>query len=122
MSEPILRVSGLHKYFGDHHVLQGVDLEVRRGEMVCMIGSSGSGKSTFLRCLNFMEYPSAGHVELQGRTIGKESGTLHGAPTFSYQERELVQVRTHVGMVFHPLTTVLVTQQSKGHCGWRISS
>ena len=100
MSEPILRVSGLHKYFGDHHVLRGVDLEVRRGEMVCMIGSSGSGKSTFLRCLNFMEYPSAGHVELQGRTIGKESGTLHGAPTFSYQERELVQVRTHVGMVF----------------------
>ena len=100
MSEPILRVNGLHKYFGDHHVLQGVDLEVRRGEMICMIGSSGSGKSTFLRCLNFMEYPSAGRIELQGRIIGKKSGTLHGAPTFSYQERELVQVRTHVGMVF----------------------
>ena len=100
MSDPILRVNALHKYFGDHHVLQGVDLEVQRGEMVCMIGSSGSGKSTFLRCLNFMEYPSAGRIELRGRTIGKESGALHGAPTFNYQERELVQVRTHVGMVF----------------------
>ena len=53
MSDPIVQVQSLHKYFGDHHVLQGVDLEVERGEMVCMIGSSGSGKSTFLRCVNF---------------------------------------------------------------------
>ena len=100
MSEAILRVSSLHKYFGDHHVLRGVDLEVQRGEMVCMIGSSGSGKSTFLRCLNFMEYPSAGRIELMGKVVGRESGTQDGAPTYSYEERELVGLRTHVGMVF----------------------
>ena len=100
MSDAIIRVSSLHKYFGDHHVLQGVDLEVQRGEMVCMIGSSGSGKSTFLRCLNFMEYPSAGRIELMGKVVGRESGTRDGAPTYVYEERELVGLRTHVGMVF----------------------
>ena len=101
MSEAILKVSSLHKYFGDLHVLQGVDLEVQRGEMVCMVGSSGSGKSTFLRCLNFMEQPSAGRIEFKGKAVGRESGTTRdGAPTYSYDERELVRLRTHVGMVF----------------------
>ena len=100
MSEAILKVSSLHKYFGDHHVLQGVDLEVQRGEMICMIGSSGSGKSTFLRCLNFMEMPSAGRIEFKGKAVGRESGTRDGVPTYAYEERELVGLRTHVGMVF----------------------
>jgi polar amino acid transport system ATP-binding protein len=100
VSEPILRVKDLHKFFGDNHVLQGVDLDVQKGEMVCMVGSSGSGKSTFLRCLNFMEYPSAGRIEIGGKVVGKESGALNGAPTFDYQERELVGIRTHLGMVF----------------------
>ena len=100
MSEAILKVSSLHKYFGDLHVLQGVDLEVQRGEMVCMVGSSGSGKSTFLRCLNFMEQPSAGRIEFKGKAVGEESGTRDGAPTYTYDERELVNLRTHVGMVF----------------------
>ena len=80
MSDVILRVESLHKYFGDHHVLRGIDLEVRRGETVCMIGSSGSGKSTFLRCINFMEYPSAGRITNQGKVIGRESGSRDGAP------------------------------------------
>ena len=101
MSEAILKVGSLHKYFGDLHVLQGVDLEVQRGEMVCMIGSSGSGKSTFLRCLNFMEQPSAGRIEFGGKAVGRETGTTRdGAPTYTYDERELVRLRTHVGMVF----------------------
>ena len=100
MSEPIIKVRSLHKYFGDNHVLQGVDLDVVRGEMVCMIGSSGSGKSTFLRCVNFMEYPSAGTVAFNGNVVGTESGQLDGATTYSYQERELVKLRSHVGMVF----------------------
>ncbi len=101
MSEAILKVSSLHKYFDDLHVLQGVDLEVQRGEMVCMVGSSGSGKSTFLRCLNFMEQPSAGRIEFNGKAVGRESAeTRDGAPTYTYDERELVRLRTHVGMVF----------------------
>ncbi len=100
MSEIILRVESLHKYFGDNHVLRGIDLEVRRGETVCMIGSSGSGKSTFLRCINFMEYPSAGRLAIHGQVIGQEIGHLEGAPVFDYRERELVRIRTKVGMVF----------------------
>ena len=100
MSEPIIQVRSLHKYFDDNHVLQGVDLDVARGEMVCMIGSSGSGKSTFLRCLNFMENPSAGSISINGQIVGKELGQRDGAPTYTYQERELVKLRSHVGMVF----------------------
>jgi polar amino acid transport system ATP-binding protein len=100
MSEVILKVESLHKYFGDNHVLRGIDLEVRSGQTVCMIGSSGSGKSTFLRCMNFMEYPSAGRLTIDGAVIGRENGQLEGAPIYDYRERELVRVRTKVGMVF----------------------
>jgi spermidine/putrescine transport system ATP-binding protein len=100
MSEVILKVESLHKFFGDNHVLRGIDLEVRRGQTVCMIGSSGSGKSTFLRCINFMEYPSAGRLTIHGKVIGREDGSLEGAPVFDYRERELVRIRTKVGMVF----------------------
>ena len=100
MSEIILKVESLHKYFGDHHVLRGIDMEVRRGQTVCMIGSSGSGKSTFLRCINFMEIPSAGRLTIQGQVVGQETGELEGAPVYDYRENELVRVRTKVGMVF----------------------
>ena len=100
MSEIILKVESLHKYFGDHHVLRGIDMEVRRGQTVCMIGSSGSGKSTFLRCINFMEIPSAGRLTIHGQVVGQETGELEGAPVYDYRENELVRVRTKVGMVF----------------------
>ena len=100
MSEIILKVESLHKYFGDHHVLRGIDMEVRRGQTVCMIGSSGSGKSPFLRCINFMEIPSAGRLTIHGQVVGQETGELEGAPVYDYRENELVRVRTKVGMVF----------------------
>ena len=70
MSEVILKVDGLHKYFDENHVLRGIDLEVKQSETICLIGSSGSGKSTFLRCINFMEYPSAGRIAIHGDVIG----------------------------------------------------
>ena len=57
---PLLRVTGLHKHFGDHAVLRGIDLDVMPGDRIAILGASGSGKSTLLRCLNFMERPSAG--------------------------------------------------------------
>ena len=98
--ETILKVETLHKYFGALHVLQGVDLEVRKGETVCLIGTSGSGKSTFLRCLNFLEYPTAGRVTLKGHVIGRERGSMNGVPVYDYRERDLVALRSHVGMVF----------------------
>lgn len=97
MHEPILRVTDLHKHFGDLHVLKGIDFSVAAGERIAIIGGSGSGKSTFLRCLNFMEMPSAGTVALDGKEIGKPAGRT-GARR--YPEVELCAVRERVGMVF----------------------
>lgn len=66
-SKPILEIKGLHKRFGDHHVLKGIDFQVEPGERVAIIGGSGSGKSTFLRCMNFMETLSEGQIWLDGQ-------------------------------------------------------
>ena len=94
---PVLQIQSLHKRFGAHHVLRGIDLAVQPGDRIAIIGSSGSGKSTLLRCLNFMEIPSAGQVVLKGRTIGQPSGT---GGVMRYGETELSEVRKQVGMVF----------------------
>lgn len=101
MTEPIIRITGLNKRFGDNHVLKGIDLDVQKGDRVAILGSSGSGKSTLLRCLNFMEMPSTGTIELDGRAIGRPSKTsaANGEQTI-YSQSELSRVRTRVGMVF----------------------
>ncbi|OLT38742.1 ABC transporter [Saccharomonospora sp. CUA-673] len=65
-SEEIVEISGLHKAFGNLEVLKGIDLSVRRGEVVCIIGPSGSGKSTLLRCVNLLEEPNSGTVVVGG--------------------------------------------------------
>ncbi len=98
--KPILEVKSLHKKFGELHVLRGIDLTVNKGDAICLVGSSGSGKSTLLRCMNFMELPTAGSVAIDGKVVGQESGTFEGAPVFDYKEKELIKVRTQVGMVF----------------------
>ena len=85
----ILRLEGVHKRFGDLHVLHGVSLEVDRGQVVCVIGPSGSGKSTLLRCINLLEPLDEGRILLEGREItGKTT-----ADDRNY-------VRQRVGMVF----------------------
>ena len=61
-NDPIIKIEQLEKSFGDLHVLKGIDLEVNRGEVVCIIGASGSGKSTLLRCLNLLEQPTSGTI------------------------------------------------------------
>ena len=66
MSDALVRIESLEKRFGSNHVLRGIDLSVRRGEVVCIIGPSGSGKSTLLRCVNMLETPSAGRVHVDG--------------------------------------------------------
>ena len=68
-TEPIIRVCGLKKSFGDLQVLRGINTEVDRGEVVVVIGPSGSGKSTFLRCLNLLETPTAGSIYVDGAEI-----------------------------------------------------
>jgi polar amino acid transport system ATP-binding protein len=99
--QPLLRVRGLEKRFGDHAVLRGIDLDVMPGDRIAILGASGSGKSTLLRCLNFMERPSAGVVELAGQAIGRAApGDAAGAGARRYDEAELTRVRQRVGMVF----------------------
>ena len=100
MNDIVIRIRNLHKRFGDLHVVRGVDLDVRRGERIAIIGASGSGKSTILRCLNFMELPSEGTIELDGRVLGTERAANGGGTARSYSETELCEVRTRVGMVF----------------------
>lgn len=64
-----VQVRDLHKRFGELEVLKGVSLTARQGDVVSMIGASGSGKSTFLRCINFLEMPSAGEIEVTGEKV-----------------------------------------------------
>ena len=64
-----LCLEGVHKRFGNLHVLRGVDLDVGKGQVVCVIGPSGSGKSTLLRCINLLEPPEQGRITLEGKEI-----------------------------------------------------
>ena len=98
MTKPVLRAVQLRKRFGDHEVLKGIDLDVQRGDRIAIIGASGSGKSTFLRCLNFMELPSAGLVEIGGQVVGRPARGQ--SDEREYSEPELTKVRQRVGMVF----------------------
>ncbi len=95
MAESMLRLEGIHKRFGDLEVLRGIDLEVARGEVVCVLGPSGSGKSTLLRCINLLEPPEEGEIFLEGRDICK--GSSAGAGEAGW---ELDFVRQRVGIVF----------------------
>ncbi len=69
MSENKLNVIDLHKHYGEHEVLKGVSLQANAGDVISIIGSSGSGKSTFLRCLNRLEEPTKGHIYFEGTDI-----------------------------------------------------
>jgi polar amino acid transport system ATP-binding protein len=93
-----VRVNNLHKTFGDLEVLKGVSLAAREGDVVSMIGASGSGKSTFLRCINFLEMPTQGEIEVTGEKVSlvrNKDGDLHPA-----DRRQLERIRTRLGMVF----------------------
>jgi polar amino acid transport system ATP-binding protein len=96
LGEVVVAAAGIEKYFGSNHVLRGVDLEVRQHETVMIIGRSGSGKTTFLRCLNFLEEPTIGTVRIGDITV--DADPLH---TRSRTHRERIrQLRIRAGMVF----------------------
>ena len=100
-AQPLLRVRGLRKHFGDHAVLRGIDLDVMPGDRIAILGASGSGKSTLLRCLNLMELPSAGTIELAGTALGRAvAGNKADPGARLYSEAELTRVCQRVGMVF----------------------
>ncbi|MFL5871851.1 MAG: amino acid ABC transporter ATP-binding protein [Solirubrobacterales bacterium] len=95
MAEPLLKLRGVQKRFGELEVLKGIDLDVQRGEVVCILGPSGSGKSTLLRCVNLLEPPEDGEILLESQDICKGPGSGTGEQSWN-----LDFVRQRVGMVF----------------------
>jgi len=95
-AEPILRATAIEKYFGTHHVLRGCSMTVFPGETITILGRSGSGKSTFLRCLNFLEEPSAGFVDIADVEV--DAAPLRHRTRSEMDQ--LRQLRTRAGMVF----------------------
>ena len=93
-----LEVTDLHKRYGSHEVLKGVSLAAKAGDVISIIGSSGSGKSTFLRCINLLEQPHAGQILLNGEALkllpGKD-GALRAA-----DDKQLQRLRSRLSMVF----------------------
>jgi ABC-type polar amino acid transport system ATPase subunit len=96
LGEVIVEARGIEKYFGANHVLRGIDLDVRRREAVMLIGRSGSGKTTFIRCLNFLEEPTAGSVEIDGMRIAADP--LHAGS--KARQEQIRQIRLRAGMLF----------------------
>ena len=97
MSEPMVRLRGLRKRFGAKEVLCGIDLDVRRGTVMCIIGPSGSGKSTLLSCINHLERVDGGRVWLDGELVGYRE---HGGKLYELPERKVAAMRARIGMVF----------------------
>jgi ABC-type polar amino acid transport system ATPase subunit len=91
--DAVVKVENLHKSFGGLEVLRGIDMEVRKGEVIVIFGRSGSGKSTLLRCVNFLEDPTSGSIEVAGIK-------LEGGHRTKKKREEIRRLRTHCGMVF----------------------
>lgn len=87
MSEAIIKINHLRKSFGENEVLKDISMDIQKGEVVTIIGSSGSGKSTFLRCINLLEKPTGGEIMYNGENVL--------SPKYN-----LPKYRTNVGMVF----------------------
>jgi polar amino acid transport system ATP-binding protein len=85
--DPVISIRNVHKWFGDLHVLKGIDLDVHEGEVLVIIGPSGCGKSTLLRCINLLEKPEKGEVIFEGRNILEKGVNIN-------------EVRTRLGIVF----------------------
>ena len=94
----MIEIRALHKYFGDHHVLKGIDIAVEPGEVVCVIGPSGSGKSTLLNCVNFLEPYGPGEIWVDGTLVGYAK-TGNGE-LVRIADRRLNKTREMIGIVF----------------------
>ncbi|MBT3360049.1 MAG: ATP-binding cassette domain-containing protein [Rhodospirillales bacterium] len=96
--KPALAVQGVHKRFGELEVLKGIDLWAKEHDVISIIGASGSGKSTFLRCINLLEIPDAGRIEVDGELI--EMHTLKDGRYVPASQKQVDRIRASVGMVF----------------------
>ena len=93
----MVEAEGIHKYFGHNHVLRGIDLTVRKGEVVVIVGPSGSGKSTFLRTINHLDVPDRGSVRIDGALLGYRAGM---PDMVAVSDATLSEQRRQIGMVF----------------------
>lgn len=95
----LIQIRGVHKFFGNLHVLRGIDLDIANGEVCVIMGPSGSGKSTLLRCLNQLETISAGEIFIDGEHLGyrkdPSTGVLH-----DLTDKQIASQRSQIGMVF----------------------
>lgn len=83
----MIRIENLNKYFGEKHVLKDINLEIKKGEVVALIGPSGSGKSTLIRCIDYLEEPTSGNIYIDDKNIAKAG-------------KNIDKIRQKVGMVF----------------------
>ena len=97
MTDPAVRIEAVHKQFGGCQVLRGISLDVRAGEVLCLLGPSGSGKSTLLRCINHLEKIDAGRLWVGGELAGYRQS---GDRLYELPEREVARKRAQIGMVF----------------------
>ncbi len=97
-SSSVVRIRGLKKSFGSNRVLDGIDLDVRKGEVVVVIGPSGSGKTTLLRCINRLETYDEGSIQVDGIEVGFRDAS--GGARQPRGDRELSRIRADIGMVF----------------------
>ena len=93
----MVRAESVHKSFGLVEVLKGIDLEVKQGEVFCLIGPSGSDKSTFLRCINHLEKVNAGRLYVDGELVGYRE---KGDKLYELKDSEVARQRRDIGMVF----------------------
>ena len=93
----LLSIRNVHKRYGAAEVLKGVSMELRAGEVVCLIGPSGSGKTTLLRCVNYLEVPETGDILLSGELFGRY---MHKGRHLALPGRDLAAQRAQIGMVF----------------------
>ncbi|WP_072341726.1 amino acid ABC transporter ATP-binding protein [Actinomyces urinae] len=97
----MIEIKDVHKFFGDLHVLKGVDMNVAKGEVCVLLGPSGSGKSTLLRCINGLEKISAGRVYLEGELMGMREVERRGKiELHELREKQVTAQRSRIGMVF----------------------
>ncbi|MFH1138402.1 MAG: ABC transporter ATP-binding protein [Pseudomonadota bacterium] len=97
-SEPAIIVEDLHKNFGENKVLKGVSMSAYKGDVISVLGSSGSGKSTFLRCINFLETPNQGRITVCGEQVRLKKNRL--GQSLPADVKQVERIRTKLGMVF----------------------
>lgn len=114
----MIKINDLHKSFGSLHVLKGVDFQAKEGEVVAIIGPSGMGKSTFLRCVNYIERPDKGKLEIDGVKVDVEKSSektikeLRAKSSIVFQNYNVFKNKTVIENVMLPMVAVQKMQKA----------